>query len=108
VPSLRCMASDSAHEFGKILTVQHEIDVRVVKGNDLVQSREVVEPILKIVPGLLSAKARREFSQTQLHLLDALESDPNDGDVVRVSGQRLQVMGIAGEHGSPRFCERHD
>ena len=37
-----------------------------------------------------------------------VESDPNDGDVVRVSGQRLQVMGIGGEHGSPRFSERHE
>jgi len=37
-----------------------------------------------------------------------VESDPNDGDAIRMGGQRLQVMGIGGEHGSPRFSERHD
>ena len=35
-------------------------------------------------------------------------SHANDGDVVRVSRQRLQVMGIGGEHGSSRFSECHD
>ena len=35
-------------------------------------------------------------------------SDPNDGDTVRVGSQRLQVVGIRGEHGSPRFSEGYD
>jgi len=37
-----------------------------------------------------------------------VESDLNDSDAVRVVGQRLQVVGISGEDGSPRFSERHD
>jgi len=37
-----------------------------------------------------------------------VESDPNDGYAFRVGGQRLQVMGIGGEDGSPRFSERHN